>query len=425
MFAANSSVSIYYVTTGADAITDAQANTIRNGWANVASGISSNVTFALHPSATYPVPTPSTSTAYPSVFVIPQRYVDPETGQSYSEAFIPQFIPNGTNNLITSITLYVDPQVFTLSEAAQLAMAAHEGLHLFGLGDCEGCDQTATLTARPLNTNLQLPTAPTPCDVRVEQNLGWPGAPPPPPPPAPGPNDLGSAPYECLQNVDPLMTYYQYLTLYTSCTIADMFGWDEATCSCKTYVFIGSSPIIIDVAGTGFRLTDAAEGVSFDLNVDVIREKTAWTEADSRNAFLVLDTNGNGLIDHGQELFGNLTPQPACSHANGFLALAEYDKAANGGNEDGLIDSRDSIFTKLRLWVDSNHDGFSSSEELFKLPELSVYSISLDYRMAERKDSHGNEFRYRAKINEGYDTNSSRWAYDVFLVRASTAAGQP
>src|SRR5262249_51806607 len=67
------------------------------------------------------------------------------------------------------------------------------------------------------------------------------------------------------------------------------------------------SPIIIDVDGSGFRLTNAAHGVQFDIFNNGTPVQVAWTATGSTNAFLVLDRNGNGKIDSGGELFGNVT----------------------------------------------------------------------------------------------------------------------
>src|SRR5262245_891322 len=68
------------------------------------------------------------------------------------------------------------------------------------------------------------------------------------------------------------------------------------------------TPLLLDLAKNGIDLGPSGVGVRFDNNANGIAEHLQWVKPGGDEGFLVLDRNGNGIVDNGSELFGNGTP---------------------------------------------------------------------------------------------------------------------
>lgn len=145
-------------------------------------------------------------------------------------------------------------------------------------------------------------------------------------------------------------------------------------------------PLVLDLDGDGIETvgTQGYAGALFDHNKDGIRTATGWVSAD--DGLLVIDRNSDGIINNGNELFGDSTALKDGSTAqHGYAALKEFDT-----NSDGLIDAQDEAFKQLRVWRDLNQNGISEEGELFTLESLNIQSLNTAYQDVNTRLGNGN-----------------------------------
>jgi len=353
----------------------------------------------------------------PRAFTESEQTSQPPNGKVYWMVGDPQsgsyagIKPYWSLNRTVSARVKVHPNAQTWPQL-QLAttfnyLGSHEIGHAFNLGHCNAvCSPASIMGGLTWGPNDEL--GPGDCDIEKVRELYCPT-------PCPESCDFNQC-WNCVPADPCLYPITGCPSGYSRQTSSDMERGGTPTGCCQP-----GSPVLVDVSGNGFNLSSAEDGVIFDIVGSGTPGRFAWTNAGSDDAWLALDRNGNGTIDNGTELFGNFTPQPSPPQGqerNGFFALAEYDKTANGGNNDGKITSLDSVFASLRLWQDVNHNGISEASELKPFNVLGLSSIELDHKYSKKTDEFGNEFRYRAKVTDLRGAQIGRWAWDVFLVSA-------
>ena len=145
-------------------------------------------------------------------------------------------------------------------------------------------------------------------------------------------------------------------------------------------------PLVFDLGGDGITTVSLEESNAFfDLDNNGFAEKTSWVGV--KEGLLAYDKNGDGVINGGNELFGDRTlmKDGKTLASSGFAALTEYDD-----NKDGKIDSNDVIYALLRIWQDADGDGIASAGELRRLVDLGIVSIGLSYSNTGVTDSANN-----------------------------------
>jgi hypothetical protein len=137
-----------------------------------------------------------------------------------------------------------------------------------------------------------------------------------------------------------------------------------------------ADPLVLDIQGNGIDLTGAANGAFWDLTGSGKPVQAATVRGD--DGLLFVDKNHDGRLTSGKELFGDQT-----GYADGYANMASQD-----ANRDGVIDSRDPIFTDLRVYQDPKGDG---AGEIFSLGQLGIKSLDLASKDVSAEDSNGNQ----------------------------------
>ncbi|MGI0024652.1 MAG: hypothetical protein ACREA4_05840, partial [Nitrososphaera sp.] len=143
-------------------------------------------------------------------------------------------------------------------------------------------------------------------------------------------------------------------------------------------------PLILDLDGDGIETANTNDAAFFDHDGNGFAEQTGWVGAD--DGMLAWDRDGDGRINDGKELFGDQTVlQDGTRAASGFQAIAEWDD-----NADGKIDASDGIWANLKIWQDTDGDGYTLASELKDLAALGIQSIDLGHTVTNTTDAQGN-----------------------------------
>ena len=127
-------------------------------------------------------------------------------------------------------------------------------------------------------------------------------------------------------------------------------------------------PIVLDLDGDGLEFIHL-QGNSVDFSMDPTGtiSPNDWLSPD--DGFLVFDKNENNKVDDITELFSEFFADGVSS---GMEALKIFDE-----NNDGVIDSKDSLFSKLLIWQDKNSDGKTDQGELNNISDFGINSLNL------------------------------------------------
>jgi Ca2+-binding RTX toxin-like protein/GH24 family phage-related lysozyme (muramidase) len=173
----------------------------------------------------------------------------------------------------------------------------------------------------------------------------------------------------------------------------------------NTHVTTYYAPLVIDLGGNGLDVS-ASTKVYLNTTVDNFQVASSWVGPE--NAILVNDTNGNGIIDGINEMFASPSDY---SGPTGFTQLSGLDS-----NHDGIIDSSDTNFSQLKIWVDTNQDGISQFNEMQTLTDAGIKSLNVSYLTGHSEVLNNQYFNYSSSEVIMTD-NSTRTMAESWLMQ--------
>lgn len=169
----------------------------------------------------------------------------------------------------------------------------------------------------------------------------------------------------------------------------------------------GVLPIGIDLDGDGLELVgiDESRVVFQSDNEGAPLIRTGWVYSD--DAFLALDRDGDGRINHRSEISFVDDLEGAQTD---FEGLKAFDT-----NKDGFLDAADEMWGEFRVWSDKNQNGRGSGSELQTLDEAGFVSISLDISPTGDDPARSHDNTIMGSSSARLEDGSSLALFDVYL----------
>jgi len=129
----------------------------------------------------------------------------------------------------------------------------------------------------------------------------------------------------------------------------------------------GWPPIVLDLDGDGLDLIGVDDSLIVSKLASGHLARTSWVGP--TDGFLAVDRDGDGQINRSSEVSFLGDKAGAKTDLEGLQA---WDT-----NGDGKITNLDEGWSRLKLWVDTNQNGRSTSSELKTLDEIGIVAINL------------------------------------------------